>query len=44
MSLLRLEKLSLAFGHHDLLDAVNLEINRGERVCLVGETVRASPP
>ncbi len=36
MPLLRLEKIALAFGHHSLLDEVNLEIFRGERVCLVG--------
>jgi ATP-binding cassette subfamily F protein uup len=34
--LLRLDKVSLAFGHHSLLEAVDLEIRRGERVCLVG--------
>jgi ATP-binding cassette subfamily F protein uup len=36
MPLLRLEKVSLAFGHHALLDEVDLEVGRGERVCLVG--------
>jgi ATP-binding cassette subfamily F protein uup len=36
MPLLRLEKIALAFGHHSLLDEVDLEIFRGERVCLVG--------
>jgi ATP-binding cassette subfamily F protein uup len=36
MPLLRLEKVSLAFGHHALLDEVSLEVWRGERVCLVG--------
>ncbi|MGB7930899.1 MAG: ATP-binding cassette domain-containing protein [Gammaproteobacteria bacterium] len=36
MPLLRLDKLSLAFGHHALLDRVELEITRGERLCLVG--------
>jgi ATP-binding cassette subfamily F protein uup len=36
MPLLRLAKLSLAFGHHALLDCAELEITRGERLCLVG--------
>ncbi len=36
MPLLRLDKLSLAFGHHALLDRAELEITRGERLCLVG--------
>ncbi|MGB5339644.1 MAG: ATP-binding cassette domain-containing protein [Gammaproteobacteria bacterium] len=36
MPLLRLDKVSLAFGHHHLLESVDLEIRRGERVCLVG--------
>jgi len=36
MPLLRLDNLSLAFGHHALLDGVDLEVRRGERVCLVG--------
>jgi ATP-binding cassette subfamily F protein uup len=36
MPLLRLDKVSLAFGHHALLDHVDFEIRRGERVCLVG--------
>ena len=36
MPLLRLANLSLAFGHRALLDAVNLEVRAGERVCLVG--------
>ncbi|KPK54114.1 MAG: ABC transporter ATP-binding protein [Thiotrichales bacterium SG8_50] len=36
MPLLRLEKVSLAFGHHALLDHVDFEIRRGERVCLLG--------
>ena len=36
MPLLRLEKVSLAYGHHALLDEANLEVWRGERVCLVG--------
>jgi ATP-binding cassette subfamily F protein uup len=36
MILLRLDKVSLAFGHHALLERAELEITRGERVCLVG--------
>ncbi|MEN8106764.1 MAG: ATP-binding cassette domain-containing protein [Pseudomonadota bacterium] len=36
MPLLRLDKVSLAFGHRALLDHVDLELERGERVCLVG--------
>lgn len=36
MPQLRLEKVSLAFGHHALLDEVDLELRRGERVCLIG--------
>ncbi|MCG6899579.1 MAG: ATP-binding cassette domain-containing protein [Gammaproteobacteria bacterium] len=36
MPLLRLHKVSLAFGHRALLDSVDLDIYGGERVCLVG--------
>ena len=36
MPLLRLDKVSLAYGHRPLLDHAKLEIRRGERVCLVG--------
>jgi len=36
MSLLKLENVSLAFGHHQLLDKVNFVIDAKERVCLVG--------
>src|SRR3972149_4544548 len=36
MPLLRLDKVSLAYGHRPLLEKVKLEIRRGERVCLVG--------
>ncbi len=36
MSLIRFEKVSLAFGHWPLLDNVELQIEPGERVCLVG--------
>ncbi len=36
MPLLRLNKVSLAYGHRALLDEVELDLHRGERVCLVG--------
>jgi ATP-binding cassette subfamily F protein uup len=36
MPLLRLEEISLAYGHIPLLARVNLQIDDGERVCLVG--------
>ena len=36
MPLLRLNKVSLAFGHKALLDSIDLELHRGERICLVG--------
>ena len=36
MPLLRLNKVSLAYGHRALLDEVELDVYRGERVCLVG--------
>ena len=36
MPLLRLDKVSLAYGHRPLLENAQLEIRRGERVCLVG--------
>jgi ATP-binding cassette subfamily F protein uup len=36
MPLLRLENLSLAYGHLPLLSRVDLQIDAGERVCLVG--------
>ena len=34
--LLSLEKVSLAYGLHPLLDQVKLQISSGERVCLIG--------
>ena len=34
--LLRLDKVSLSFGSRPLLDQVSLQIDAGERVCLVG--------
>jgi ABC transport system ATP-binding/permease protein len=36
MPLLRLEEISLAYGHIPLLASVNFQIDEGERVCLVG--------
>ena len=36
MPLIRLDNVSLAFGHRALLDQVTLEIHPAERVCLVG--------
>jgi ATP-binding cassette subfamily F protein uup len=36
MPLVRLDGVSLAFGERALLDEVELEIRKGERVCLVG--------
>ncbi|MBY5927088.1 MULTISPECIES: ATP-binding cassette domain-containing protein [unclassified Halomonas] len=36
MTLLRLEQLQLAYGHHVLLDGADLTLERGERLALVG--------
>ena len=36
MPLLTVEKVSLAFGHHTLLDQLNLQLDRGERIGLIG--------
>ena len=36
MSLLRLDNVSLAYGHVPLLANVDFQVERGERVCLVG--------
>ncbi|SOD40342.1 ATP-binding cassette domain-containing protein [Nitrosovibrio sp. Nv4] len=36
MPLLTLEKASLAFGHHTLLDHVDLQLDPGERIGLIG--------
>ncbi len=36
MPLISFEKVSIAFGHHALLDAADLVIDAGERVCLIG--------
>ena len=36
MPLLTLEKVSLAFGHHTLLDQVDLQLDSGEHIGLIG--------
>ncbi|MCV6636721.1 ATP-binding cassette domain-containing protein [Candidatus Albibeggiatoa sp. nov. NOAA] len=36
MSLVNLDNISIAFGHVTLLDKVNLRLEKGERVCLIG--------
>jgi ATP-binding cassette subfamily F protein uup len=36
MPLLSLRNVSLAYGHHPLLANVDFEIDKGERVCLIG--------
>lgn len=36
MSQLIFERVSLAYGHHPLLDKVDLQLPEGERICLVG--------
>ena len=36
MPLVKLEKVSLAFGHHALLDNVSLSIEQKQRLCIVG--------
>jgi len=36
MPLLSLNNVSLAYGHHPLLQQVDFQIDKGERVCLVG--------
>ena len=37
MPILTLNKVSLAYGHHPLLQQVDFQIDKGERVCLVGK-------
>ncbi len=36
MPLLTLEKICLAFGHHTLLNQINLQLDSGERIGLIG--------
>ena len=36
MPLLSLNQISLAYGHHPLLEKVNFNVDKGERICLVG--------
>lgn len=43
MTLLKFSDVSLAFGAMPLLDKVSWQIARGERVCIIGATVPASP-
>ena len=36
MPLISLDKVCLAFGHHVLLDQLDLQLDPGERICLIG--------
>ena len=36
MALLGMEKVSVGFGGHPLLEHMNFQIERGERICLLG--------
>ena len=36
MPIITLTDVSLAFGHHELLNQVDLQISSGDRICLVG--------
>jgi len=36
MPVITLDKLSLAYGHHPLLDQADLQLDLGERVGLIG--------
>ena len=36
MPIITLTDVSLAFGHHQLLNRVDLQISKGDRICLVG--------
>lgn len=36
MPLIRVDNLGLAFGHHVLLENANLQLFKGDRVCLIG--------
>ena len=36
MPIITLTDVSLAFGHHQLLSHVDLQISNGDRICLVG--------
>ncbi len=36
MNILGLDHIGLAYGHHPLLDQLDLQIESGERVCLIG--------
>ena len=43
MALLSLQEISVRFGGPWLLEGATLNIERGERVCLLDATARASP-
>lgn len=36
MLVLSLKNISLSFGHHKILDGLNLDISKGQRLCLIG--------
>ena len=42
MVLVRLKGACLAFGNHVLLNKVDLDINAGERVCVLGRNVEGN--
>ena len=44
MSLVTLQDIYLSFGQPALIDQVNFSIERGERVCLIGQMALANLP
>ncbi len=42
--LLHLRDVALTFGGQPLLEAAEIAVSAGERVCLVAATARANPP
>ena len=44
MSLLTLRNLHLSFGDPPLIDGINLAVEPGERICLLGRNGAASTP
>jgi len=36
MALVSLQNISIAFGGHKLLDGLNLQVEKGQRICLLG--------